>query len=222
MTKIAFSLFIGLTCLFASSSNLSAQKQFEGKLTYTIEYIKIPDEMKGMESMLPSGMVTYIKGSKSRTEQESGMGGQNIIIHDSEKEETMVLMDLLGQKMAIVPSAEEQKEAKVEMDKMEVELVDESKTVAGYACKKALISSPEMDFPMAVYYTEELQNNSVDFAKIPGMPLEYVTELQGMKMKVVATSVEKNKVGGNLFEIPSDYEKLTGEELQKKFGALGQ
>lgn len=222
MTKVFLSLILGLTCLFAFQPNATAQKSFEGKLTYTIEYVKIPAEMKGMEAMLPSGMVTYIKGTKSRTEQDAGMGGKTVIVHDNDNMETMVMMDLFGQKMAIVPSAEEQKESQAEMNKMKVELVNESKEIAGYKCKKALITSPDMDFPMAVFYTEDIPNGSAEFVKIPGMPLEYTTEQQGMKMKISATSISKEKVAAGLFEIPSDYERLTGEELQKKFGALGQ
>jgi len=222
MTKIALSLFLGLVCVFAFQPSVNAQKSFEGKLTYTIEYVKIPEEMKGMESMLPQGMLTYIKGNKSRTEQDAGMGGKTIIIHDNDKMETMVMMDMFGQKMAIVPTAAEQKESQAEMDKMQVEFSSETKEIAGYKCKKAMVTAPDMDFPFTVFYTDEIPNGNAQYTKLPGMPLEYTMEQQGMKMKISVTTIDKEKVDASVFEIPKDYEKLTGEELQKKFGALGQ
>lgn len=207
--------------LFSGLNEAIAQKDFEGKIVYTIEYLRMPDEMKGMEAMLPKGMTSYVKGNQSRMEQDSGMGGQTIVLHNSDDNETVVLMNMLGQKMAVVPSAEEKKQAEADMDKVEVKLMDEEKDVAGYKCKKAVMTSPDMDFPMTIFYTEAIPNGSADLAKVPGMPLEYTTEQQGMKMRIAASTISKEKVGKSMFDIPKDYERMTGAELQEKFQGLG-
>ena len=71
---------------------LSAQKDFEGEIVYGIEYMSVPPEMQGMESMLPLEMTVYHKGAMIRSEQDSPSGKQVSIV-DHNKPYAVVLID---------------------------------------------------------------------------------------------------------------------------------
>jgi len=197
---------------------LSAQKPFEGKIVYKIDYPSLPEEMKGMEGMLPKETIVYTKGTKSRSETASLMGNQ-VVISDSKKDYGVVLMDMIGQKIAIEPTAEEMKDSKERSDKMVVKYLNETKTIAGIKCKKATITSPDEEFPLEVYYTEEYSNyNTNDMKQLKGMPLEYSIKANGLEMRMVAQTVKAEKVADSMFEVPADYQKMTSQELEKMFG----
>lgn len=208
--------FIGL------NTSLFAQKDFEGKIEYKIEFNDLPAEMQGMEAMLPNSMTTYIKGSKSRVEQSGGMTGTNIILTDSKNSEVTMLLNMMGQKMAIVQTPEEIKQSQEASKKVKVEVLDETKSILGYKCKRAKVFTPESEVPFYMYFTEEIPNASAQFTEVPGMPMEYSIEEQGMKMKFIASNVVKEKVSSKLFEIPADYPKMTSLEVQEMFQDLGQ
>jgi hypothetical protein len=202
----------------AVSFVLNAQKPFEGKIVYKIDYPTLPDEMRGMEGMLPKETVVYAKGSKSRSETPSLMGNQ-VVISDAKKDYGVVLMDMMGQKMAIEPTAEDMKDAKVRNEKMKIEYLNETKTVAGIKCKKAIITAEDEEFPLVVFYTEEFSNyNASDMKQLKGMPLEYTMKANGMEMRMVAQSVTPEKVDDKKFEVPADYQKMTSKDLEKMFG----
>lgn len=222
MIKQLFTLALILGFIGLSANTVSAQKDFEGKIQYSIEYSSIPAEMQGMEAMLPKTMTTYIKGSKSRIEQDGGFGGTNVILADSKANSVTMLLNMMGQKMAIIQTEEEIEQAKEQSKDVKVELIDESKTILGYECKKAKISTPDSEFDFIMFYTEEIPNGSADFSEVPGLPMEYTMEQQGMKMKFLVSSVNKEKVSSKLFEIPSDYPKMTSKEVQEMYQDLGQ
>jgi hypothetical protein len=49
------------------------------------------------------------------------------------------------------------------------------------------------------------------------MPLEYEMKAErGMKLKMTAKTVSKEKISDSKFDIPSDYKETTLEEMQKE------
>ena len=42
-----------------------------------------------------------------------------------------------------------------------------------------------------------------------------------MGMKMTVTTVDKKEISNSIFEIPSDYEIMTKEEMQKMFKGMG-
>ena len=61
-------------------------KPFEGTVTYKIEYLKVPAEVEGMESMLPQTLTMSFSGDMVKLEQEV-MGGSQIVLVDNKKKE---------------------------------------------------------------------------------------------------------------------------------------
>lgn len=200
-----------------------AQKKFEGTIKFDLTYEDLPAEMAAMSAMLPDEMVTIIKGEKSRLEQSMGMGMSSVTITDMKKGSGIVLMDMMGQKIAMEMTKEELEKMdkkKSSQKKPEFKYVDGAKEIAGYKCKKAIVSLDGAG-EMELYYTEELPSGaSKQYEGLKGFPLEYTIAQGPMKIKVTAKSVKQEPVNNNLFEIPSGYDKMTFEEFQKSMGGM--
>ena len=90
-----------------------SQKPFEGVITYKITY---PDNKftESQMAMFPKILTVAIKGEKSRTDIQTGMGN-TIEISDYTTKTKTTLMDMMGQKFAIRSTWEEiQKEMALE------------------------------------------------------------------------------------------------------------
>jgi GLPGLI family protein len=205
---------LSLLCLTLLIGGINAQT-FEGKLTFGIDY-ELPEAMEAQRSMLPSEMIIYIAKGHVRIEQKTMMGDQNVIT-DTKAKKTVLLMNMMGKKMAITMTddGKEKPTPKIIYSK-------ETKTIAGYECKKATyITKDEAgeDQELEVFYTEEIPSEAND--KLPGLkgyPLEYAINAQGMLMTLAAKSVSKEKVSKKLFQIPEGYEEMSMEDFMKSMG----
>lgn len=223
INKIKNAVFIAAAMI---SINSTAQN-FEGKVNYELSFpgMEIPDEQK---AMMPKEMIMYCKGVNSRVEMAMGMGMTQTTISDGKKKEAITLMDIMGNKTAIKSTEEDMKKKTGESAPV-VKLLDETKTVAGYKCKKAIITikdKKEGEITMPVWYTEEITTYNSQWASqykgIKGMMMEYEIKASGMTMKMTAKSVTKEAVSDAKFTIPEGYKVMTAEEFQKSMGSMGQ
>lgn len=214
-------LLLSIVALLAIN-NLSAQKSssFVGTVTYTVT---VDGEMDAMtKAQIPTEMTQTYKENKIRTEQKSSMGS-TIIISDSETKITTILIDMMGNKMAITQTKEDAEKAVQEMPEVKVTYLDETKTIAGYNCKKATVEvSGEEKSVLDVYYTDQLEvsnPNSLSFFKdIKGVLLEYSQSAGDLTMKFTAKEIKKSKVKDSLYEIPDGYQQLTQEQFRSMLG----
>lgn len=211
-------------CLLIASLFLFAQKPFEGKVLYDIKLQDLPEEAKQYEAMFPKELTMFITPTKVRTEMSSMMGPQ-ITISDSKTKVAYVLIDMMGQKKAIKSTAQDAEKANSEI-KADVKETAETKEIAGYTCKKSVISysgKEGANQTIDVFYTQEIGNEDLNWDKgqmsgIKGFPLEYTMYMNGIKMKMTAKLVSKETIDASKFELPSGYQVTTVEEMQKMMG----
>ena len=215
--------------VFISISNFAfAQTKLkEGMAEFDISYPALTPEMKKMESMLPKSLTVYFKNELSRIEMPMAAGTTTTLSNNSKKEVT-IMMDMMGKKFAMKQTEADIIKKEAELKKsgqyptFKVTPSTETKLIAGYKCKKAVVSyimsgkTERMD----CFYTEELpkMNASGDnpaFKNINGFLMEYNISQSGMKMKIVAKNVKAKTVSDNLFKVPSDYKFMTQEEISE-------
>jgi len=219
--KRNLSLNLLMFSVFALCSFQMFAKEFKGVITYkiTVEGSGVTEEMK---NMMPKTMTMSILGNKARSEMVMSMG-KTISITDGDNKETITLMDMMGQKIAIKSTYDE---IKADLDKapaVKVEITSETKDIAGYTCKKAVITNPWDGTEIIVYFTEELGSNKLNFDNpqfkdINGAMLEFEIPNEQFTMKFSAVSVEKKNVSEDEFTIPEGYQIKTKEEMQGMFG----
>jgi hypothetical protein len=209
--------------LFCTSGLIAGNKSFEGMITFKISY---PDSKfsESQQAMLPKMLTVTIKGTKSKSEIKTSMGNQIEIIDYTEKTK-IALIDMMGQKYAVKSTNEEIEKENAKEPVPTVVLTNETKVIAGYTCKKALVTTNDdgVKASYEVYYTDELGSKVVNFDNplykdIDGVLLEFSIKTQQFTMVFTATAVEKKGVTAKEFEVPAEFKLVTKEELQSKFG----
>ena len=217
LTFIAAFAFI-LTFQFS----IAQEKLKEGKITFEISVTNAEEMNDQMLAMMPKEMVVYFKGDHSRGEMDM-MGGKVISITDKKSGETISCMDIMGKKQAIKTTKEDADKEKADLGEYDVKLTDESKVIAGYKCKKAIITfkDKEKGDSMDVWYTNELEatnSSKYTWKGIDGFMMEFTVQQKGMGMKFSCTEVKKQAVSDDMFKIPEGYTVVTQEEMKKQFG----
>lgn len=219
--KVLFTALI----LGVSLAPVSAQS-FEGVIQYTISYENLPAEMEEYKSMLPSEATSTIKDHMFKMEQPLSMGMKQVTIMDNEAESGVLLMDMMGKKNAIVLDKESREKFEQDQPDPEFEYFDESKKIAGYDCKKAIMkmSNGQNEVELEVFYTEDIAGSGINQMRgLKGFPLQYSTAMGQFIMTLTAESVDEKKVSDEAFTIPEGYEHITFEEFQKTMGqSMGQ
>lgn len=210
-------LFI-LAWLTVCSVTLYAQKLKEGTAHYKIDYTMESDE-GGMKGMLPTDANMSFKGDMFMVETTGGMFDQKTI-SDSKKQESTMLMDMMGNKVAVKITKADIEKEKNKGAKPKVEITNETKMIAGYNCTKAIVKAEGAE-PAEIWFTKDLAINngfSQGYDGIDGMMLEYSVSQKMFTMKMTCTEIKADKVDDKVFEIPSDYKQMTREELMKMSG----
>lgn len=157
---------------------------------------------------------------------ENVMGkATTIMLQDS----AIVIYSQMGQEFAIGMS-------KAEMEKMpgmsdsdeadsiqtEINLVNESKTILGFECKKAEITYGDKMIIAWYYdkYSIDKDMKEAFFKDLPGVPLEYTMPgKDDSEIHVVATLFKpKNKMKSKLFAPAAGIEVMTIQQMREKMG----
>jgi len=207
---------ISLILALLMSTLMYAQESFEGKVDYELSYEDMNEQVKAMESMLPKKSMVHVKGEISKTTTPNGMGSETIVYSNKATGESITLMDMMGNKIALRSNLDDLKDE----SQPEIEYSEETKEILGYKCKKAIISTEGSEIEVEVFYTEELpniQSNPMSNG-IKGLPMQISIEMEPYTIIQTVKKIEKVKVKKLKFEVPSDYKEMTQDELKKMMG----
>ena len=194
-----------LTLFICFAITKSFSQDFEGTILFEFTYMNLTEEMKKMLPEEPPQSIFSIKGTKLKMEMDM-MGTEMVMISDVTTNTSTSYTDVMGQKIKTISKLDDGEE-------IEVILIDgETKRIAGYLCKKAIIKqadSPDVE----VYYTEDLKSVAFSsmqsqFKKLKGIPLEYQVHNEGMSMITSAKEVIKKSIDNSIFNPPAgDYKE---------------
>lgn len=214
-----------LALLFAMTivtSVMSFAQMEEGHIVYDIEMTSDDPDM-AMAVMMFSGskMNLYFGDNKARTDLDMGAMMSMTTVVDNETEEILILMGGMIGERAVLTNSEEMEADQEEVEEPTVTLTKEKKEIAGYKCKKAIITDADGN-EMEYWYTEDIKTVTTDkkaaISKLPGLALQYAVDREGMVMSFTAntveTSLDKKTIKEKLsLEIPEGYEEMTYEEF---------
>ncbi len=223
MNAVKNRLFFVLIPALLLAANLYGGPPFEGIITYKISY---PGQKltKSQLSLFPKALTVMIKGARSRTDILTG-GGDRVELTDHQEKTKIKLLNMMGQKYAITYTADDIARETAKEPPVKVELSNETKTIAGYLCKHAMITVNDISgkYLIEVYYNSELGGKQANFDKglykdIDGVLMEFSMKTSEMVMRFTATSVEKKAISSKEFDIPADYMVIKKAELKNKIG----
>ena len=209
----------------ACNGGLFDRRISEGIIDYEVSYPSIsPDDM--LAGLMPSAMSMKFKNNRFNAELSAGMGMfKTNFISNSNEHNLINSVKLINKKYATKLDKEAVSKMNEKYSHFYISKLDETKEIAGYKCKKALVVFDDVaNESFYVYYTDEINikdpNWSNIFKDISGVLLEYQMERYGIMMKFTAKSVTKAKVEDSEFQLSSDYENLTLADLEKEINAI--
>ena len=199
---------------------------------------------------------TWYKGDLVKTFSESETS-RTTVIRDNSKKITTTIMEMMGRKMGFYATDADQEEMRRRMDSMmqarnqnvpgkapefSIEYKDETKKIAGYECKKALIIATRGNGrkdSTQVWYTPEIKfqglastggmlggfggavnTGATGMENLAGFPMEYERNMgRGRRMTVQVTKLVTDKeIADKEFEIPKDVEVKAMKDMQNGGG----
>jgi len=134
-------IFIALLTFVAFTS--SAQLT-EGHVAYKIDCVSDNPDMQMAVSMLQgSTMEIYFYEGLTRSEMKMGTMMNIITLTNEKTEDFLMLMSGMIGKNAILTTLDEINKEKGETPEMEITLVEETKEIMGYVCKKAVLTAED-------------------------------------------------------------------------------
>ncbi|MEY3198906.1 MAG: hypothetical protein RJA13_864 [Bacteroidota bacterium] len=218
MKNFILTLFLALSVTYSLKAQLT-----EGHFTYTIEASSENPDMQMVTGMMQgSTLDIHFKDKITRSEMKMGSMMNIVTVSNENSGEILLLMSGMIGKNAILMTTEEVEALSEGKPEMNVELLDETKTIEGYLCKKAVLSD-ENGGESIFWYTEEIEISKVGQTylnkEVPGFPMQYDLNNNGLKMTMTVSKFEKklDKNIKSLFDmnIPEGYKTLTLEELEK-------
>lgn len=202
--------FIFYTAIFAQ----------EGHLSYKLDMQADGPDYEMVKAMMGDMTLDiFFDKNNSRVDLSMGFMGSMIFISKNEKEGLM-LNNIAGMKYATYLDRDKVEEEESNEPKQKIEILDETKTILSYKCKKAIVYD-EDGSAAEIWFTPDLKNylaqsNQYNY-EIEGLPLEIKIEKEGMAMVLTATSFSKKLEDKGIFkmEIPEDYKEMDYEEFLK-------
>ena len=211
-----FVILMAISFTFCSAS--FAQKKFRGILTVSYSYT-------GMDAatiaQLPKSKTLMVYDNLSKEQTNYGPVLMEQILNGDAKT-ISILLDQMGDKKYLKFTTEESKQLADKVTDIKIIYTEETKSIAGYTCKKAIVTSKNEDgitISDTVFYSEELGNEALNwgskFEGLKGMPMQYKVTQDELVITVMVTEVKKGKVKDTDFLIPSDYVEFSAEEKQQ-------
>lgn len=216
MNKHIVLLSVAVMGVIVSAS--AQRKVSELTLVYDASISSGSKEPKMADALDGHTKTIYIKGNLSRAEMASALFS-SATIHDSKTGTSVVLKEVSGQKLLIRMSAENWAENNKRYEGITFTNTNETKTIAGYNCIKAVATLPD-GTTFTVYYTPDIvpENKEYEylFKNLNGLPLEYELVQGKLTIKYTVSRINMNPVPASKFDIPkTGYREMTYEESKK-------
>jgi GLPGLI family protein len=180
-----------------------------------------PDMQMAIGMMQGSTLDVYFKDKNTRSEMKMGAMMTVTSISNETSGQVLMLMSGMMGKNAILTTLQELEQANLDKPVYEVQLIDEKKTIEGYTCKKAILTD-EKGNETVFWYTEEIdvskKGQNYLNENIPGFPMMFEINNNGMKMTMTVTKLEKklDKKTDVLFDmtVPEGFTMMSQEQLK--------
>ena len=218
--------FLALSLILFSFTATAQKNIKEGSVTFELSEIS-PDSPE-MQMMKGSRMKITFDKKKQALEMDMMGGLMNIkTIIDTDKEESVTLTDMMGDKTLVKMSKEEYEKQKEKQASPNFEITydkNDTKEIVGYQCYKAVLKDTSGNV-INIYVTEDIKTKVKYFEQMfPGLnvfPMEFAINNSGISM-VFSAQEFLTKLAADAFEYSTEgYTEMTLEEFEKSIGAMG-
>lgn len=206
--------FSGLlfTLIFFSSLSFAQQRVVaECTVTYQISLEENNLNKEVQAALQHSSKTVYIKGNDSRVDLISPTLLQSVI-YDKTNGSAVILREFGSNKFMTKLNNKEWKLANKQYDGLTIHLVNETKTILGYECKKAILNlkdSTVFNIYYATAITPSVREFEYQFKDVPGFVLEFDVKEEGASIvRYKATKINLSPVQASKYDIPTSGYRL--------------
>lgn len=203
---------ITLFLAFSFSILTGFSQETEGYLQYNIDVQAVDTTMQAKQQaglLRNSKMEIFFSQDFSRVDFEMGTMYKLSAVVNVKTNRTISLMSGAIGKLATRTVTVDSTNAAAQPESS-IELVDETKTILEYECKKAIVTVNGMQ--STYWYTEDIDvdisGQQISNSLIPGFPLEFYTVSEGVMMHFTASNIEfelENKEEIFYEDVPAGY-----------------
>lgn len=212
LLKFAFAALC-LSTFGGCNSGLLQSRVKEGVIEYALTFPDY-DPNSLMAGMLPEKTTVSFTKDQQVAELSAGMGVfRTTLVADNKSQQGDYHLSVLSKKIVAHLQDRDMALFTRENEALTIMYTDQTDTVAGFPCKKAVaifqdIHQPEVD----LWYTDAIQMENPNwfspFKEIPGVLLRYEIVQNGMRMQLDAVSVTPGPVEASKFTVKNDHEKV--------------
>ena len=200
MKKILLTLFVSLVAFSINAQRLMT----DGTITYNLSVETTAKEPEMADVFDGATLTVFLKSTQVLSELKSTLLNQTII-YDGKKASAVILKESGDQKFIINLTPDNWVHYNRKYDGVVYTLTSETKTIAGYPCKKA-IGKLKDGTEFTVFYATNLapseKGYDYQFKGLPGLALEYEVQNGTMKVKYTASKVMFSPVPAFKFDVP--------------------
>lgn len=209
-----YTIFFSIAILYSSLA-FGQKRLTEATISYDIVINTNNPNPQVADLLDGATSVVYLKGNSSRSEMISSLGTQSTIV-DGRTGNVTVLKDYGEQKYMINMTPANWKQSNKKYEGITFTYTNETKTISGYTCQKAIGRLTDST-SFVVYYTKELVPVNKDFQylnkNLPGLAMQYEASQGNKTVIYTVSSINLNPVPQAKFELPkSGYRIMTYEE----------
>ncbi|MEX2597395.1 MAG: hypothetical protein WEC59_10745 [Salibacteraceae bacterium] len=186
-----------------------AQKPFEGRIVYQVEYTSLPDETGDVEAVLPQQLTAFIAGENLRVEQRTALAGNMVMIHKEKADSVYQSFTFLDQQVMLVKP--------VEKRPMRYRVLDgkQEKEFLGNPLHLKKLHASDGQKNIAWVSESYINPFKYDLPELKHLPLVFDMERNGIQMHLVAIKWNEEPIDETYFIIDPDAKRVTESMLSR-------
>ncbi len=216
------SIFFILSLIF-SCKEKDASHGWQGTISYDVTYISNRTNMP--TNLLPRKIILRFKGNKNITTIEGFMGMFALSnISDFSKNRNITLLKVMDKKLYYIGERNEFPFFFDNMSDIKIDFTNDTLTIAGFNCKKAIIYFTDENKSFELFYTTDIPieepNRLTPYKDIEGVLMAFNIDLNKIEMRVTATQFKPQQINDDIFEIPENYIKISKKKMSSIINKL--
>lgn len=197
----------------------------EGVVEYAMSFPDYdPDGL--MAGMLPERTILSFNEEQQSVDLTAGMGVfRTSMVVNTPKRTMDYHMSVMGKRMVAALGPKDLDHYNRASEAMTVIFCQETDTIAGLPCKKAIAVYKGMDRPeVELWYTDRIAitdpNWYTPFRSIPGVLMRYEVVQYGIRMRLNAVAVKPGDVPTTQFQVRADHDQVAPEVLDHELAQV--
>jgi GLPGLI family protein len=190
MKRLKVTIVFTVLILASSCKKTDKCQISSGVIEYNITYLN-QDLDRKTRDILPRKMKLAFDERQATNSIDGFLGFYKLLAYtDFHSRKCSTLLKVFDRQYLFKGKREEQMCCFDTMEDMEITETTETKIIAGFSCKKAIILLPSTQETFEIYYTEEIKlkhpNSTNPYKKVKGVLMEFQLDLLYLRMHFVA------------------------------------